>query len=207
MTQKLKTIVLDLDATLIHSREQQSRRRKNKADNDCYKGLKTLAKDNNDETFKNWYVMADDFIVVERPHCQKFLDYIFKEFDNVIVWTAASKDYAEFIIDRCILRNKSRQLSWYFFSYHCDLSEYKYGSSKDLKLLTTYFNLDDCDDSSICILDDYSDVANGNPGKCIIAEPFDSESDNSVKDDFLLKLMECFDKNMDVDSINSHLSD
>lgn len=190
MSKKLKTIVLDLDATMIHSREL-----KNSKD-DAYYGLKK---------FENFYVMSNDYIVVERPGCQEFLNYVFKNFEHVIVWTAASKDYAEFIIDKCITKEESRELSWYFFSYHCNLSEDKYCSSKDLKLLTQYFNIDDCDDCSICILDDYSDVAKGNPGKCIIAPPFDSEEEKSYKDGFFKKLIECFEKNMDVNSINDYI--
>jgi len=45
---------------------------------------------------------ADDmdgyYTVCSRPHLQQFLDYAFENF-NVTVWTAASKDYALFIID------------------------------------------------------------------------------------------------------------
>jgi hypothetical protein len=190
MNKKLKTIVLDLDATLIHSRELRCSENK-----DVYKGLKN---------FENFYIMSDDFIVVERPKGQKFLNYLFENFENLIVWTAASKDYAEFIIDKCIRKDENRQLSWYFFSYHCNLSEDKYSSTKNLKLLREYFHLDECDETSICILDDYSDVADGNPGKCIIAPPFDSENKDSSKDNFFEKLMVCFDRNMDVESINEH---
>ena len=37
--------------------------------------------------------------VFERPGLQEFLDYLFANF-NVSVWTAASKSYALFIIDK-----------------------------------------------------------------------------------------------------------
>jgi TFIIF-interacting CTD phosphatase-like protein len=183
------TIVLDLDATLIHSRDQ---------DNDqSYSGL---------SKFDKFHTMSNDYLVVERPHLQKFLDYLFNNFDNVIVWTAASKEYAEFIIDRCIIKPKSRPLDWYFFSYHCDMSDDKYGSTKDLKLLTDFFKLDDCSKNNIMIIDDYDNVFDGNPNKCIIAPEFDSEEKESYKDDFLLRLIECFEKNMDVNSINKQIS-
>ena len=43
------------------------------------------------------------YVVFERPYLQSFLDYIFDKF-NVYVWTAASKDYALYIIGLCVIR-------------------------------------------------------------------------------------------------------
>ena len=183
------TVVLDLDATLIHSREQDS--------DDAYLGL---------EKFDKFHTMSNDYLVVERPNLQKFLDYLFNNFDTVIVWTAASKEYAEFIIDRCIIKPNSRPLDWYFFSYHCDMSDDKYGSTKDLKLLTDFFKIDNCDINNIVIIDDYDNVLHGNPNKCIIAPPFDSENNNSHTDQFFLKLIKCFENKMDVNSINQQIA-
>ena len=69
------------------------------------------------ETMENYY------IIFERPYLQQFLTFVFKNFD-VSVWTAASKDYALFIIEKIIIAgNKDRKLDYIFFSYHCGLSK------------------------------------------------------------------------------------
>jgi TFIIF-interacting CTD phosphatase-like protein len=184
-----KTIVLDLDQSIIHSREL--------SDDDAYKNI---------NKFDKYHTMSSDYLVIERPGLQKFLDYIFDNFDNIIVWTAASKEYAEFIIDKCIIKPKSRPLHWYFFSYHCDISEDKYGSTKDLKLLTDYLKVDNCNYDNIFIIDDYDNVAEGNPDRCIIAPEFDSEHKNAAEDNFLERLIQCFELNMDIPSINQKIN-
>ena len=69
------------------------------------------------ETMENYY------IIFERPYLQQFLTFLFKNF-NVSIWTAASKDYALFIIDKIIIAgNKDRTLDYIFFSYHCGISK------------------------------------------------------------------------------------
>ena len=72
-----------------------------------------------------FYNMDGYYLVFERPHLQKFLDYLFKNF-NVSVWTAASKDYALFIIDKIILKKKNRKLNYVFWDYHGKISKKKY---------------------------------------------------------------------------------
>jgi hypothetical protein len=56
-----------------------------------------------------WEQMYDDdniplYKIFERPHLQKFLNWLFENF-TVSVWTAASKTYALFIIEKFILAN------------------------------------------------------------------------------------------------------
>lgn len=185
-------IVLDLDATIIHSRE--IRKNKQNIDKDSLKG------------FKKIHNMDNDYIVVERPNLQKFLTFISKKFDKIIVWTAASKEYAEFIIDKCIItKDKKRDVEWYFYSYHCDISEELYSRSKDLRLLYEYFKIPECKKSNTIIIDDYEDVHNANPGKCIHAIPFDSLKPNADKDDFLLKLINYISSGISVNKINDEL--
>ena len=59
--------------------------------------------------------MEGYYLIFSRPNLQEFLDYIFKNF-NVSVWTAASKDYALFIIDKIILKDlPERKLDYIFF--------------------------------------------------------------------------------------------
>ena len=80
-------VILDLDETLINSQpldELTSEERKR-----FMRRFKT-------------HNMDGYYLVSERPYLQEFLDYLFKN-HNVSVWTAASHDYANFIIANIIL--------------------------------------------------------------------------------------------------------
>jgi hypothetical protein len=119
-------IILDLDQTLISSEPFES------FDNKKHEKKTKLFK------YKN---MDDYYLVFERPGLQKFLKFLFKNF-NVSVWTAATKDYALFIIENMILKNKkNRHLDYIFFSYHCDISKKLTKNSKDLSLLWKTYKL------------------------------------------------------------------
>ena len=62
------------------------------------------------------------YVVFERPGLQPFLTYLFDNF-NVSIWTAASKDYALFIIEKIILAgNKNRKIDFIFFSFKNSLN-------------------------------------------------------------------------------------
>ena len=69
--------------------------------------------------------MDGTYIICERPHLSDFMDWLFKNF-NVSVWTAASKDYALFIIK--ILYYVEKKIVNYnlSFSIICDLSQIVY---------------------------------------------------------------------------------
>ena len=125
------------------------------------------------------------YVVFERPGLQKFLTYLFDHFD-VSVWTAASKDYALFIVDKIVIAgNKNRHLNYIFYSYHCDLSNRDKKSSKNLEMLWDVYNFKNFSKDNTVILDDYDEVYNSQPKNCIIAKPFEFKDKNSPKDDFL----------------------
>lgn len=129
------------------------------------------------------------YVVFERPGLQQFLSYLFDNF-NVSIWTAASKDYALFVIEKVILAgNKNRKIDFIFFSYHCDVSEKLKKGTKDLSLLWDTFKLAGYSKENTVILDDYDEVFKTQPGNCIIAVPFEFQKEGSNKDDFLQKLM------------------
>ena len=151
------------------------------------------------------------YLVFERPGLQEFLDYLFKNF-NVCVWTAASKDYALFIIKEFILNGKKdRKLDWAFFSYHCKISEKnKDDRSKNLKLLWEDFKLPGFNSNNTYILDDNPEVYETQPDKCIIAPPFEFKDRKSYKDKFLYflkKRLQEAGKNIDVHKLNSEIRD
>jgi TFIIF-interacting CTD phosphatase-like protein len=132
-----------------------------------------------------FYDMDKDYIIFERPNLQEFLDYLFKNF-KVSIWTAASKSYALFIIDKIILgNNPDRKLEYIFFDYHCGISKKNSDSSKKLDMLWDYFEIKGMNEDNTIIFDDNMDVYNSQPENCLIAKPFEFEDEDSDKDNFL----------------------
>ena len=160
MTNKKFNILLDLDQTLISAEADEE-----------YDFVKNREKAKKFE----FHDMDGYYIVFERPGLQKFLDFIFENF-NVSVWTAASKDYALFIVDKILLQNKpERHLDWIFFSYHCDISRKLLNGTKDLSILWTLYKITGYDPENTIIIDDYDEVYTQN--NCI-AIPFEFTDDS-----------------------------
>lgn len=171
---KRTNVILDLDNTIISS----------------------LAKHEEDVVLKprmkhfRYEKMEDVYTVFERPGLQTFLDFLFQNF-NVSVWTAASKSYALFIIDKFIINNRpERKLVHIFFSYHCKQSKRLDNKQKSLRLLKDSFNLPNYDMDRTVIIDDHPEVYKTQPNNCIHIKPFefterksytDSELDNYVR--------------------------
>ena len=155
------------------------------------------------ETMENYY------IIFERPYLQQFLTFVFKNFD-VSVWTAASKDYALFIIEKIIIAgNKDRKLDYIFFSYHCGLSKkYKKDSSKELSIIWNKYKLPGYNENNVVIFDDYfEDVHKNQKENCIIAKPFEFKDADSNKDKFL-KILEKYLKEIvlkDPENLKKHV--
>lgn len=172
-------LLLDLDATLIHALTPDEITKKDK------RKLSKFRIDNMEEFYK----------VLSRPYLQEFLDYAFKNF-NVSVWTAASKDYALFIIENIVLNNQpERNLDFFFFSYHCGWSKKKKKGTKNLAMLWDVHKLDGYNPKNTIILDDFvEDVHKTQPENCIIAAPFDFFKDDSHKDTFLKDVIPYMDE-------------
>jgi TFIIF-interacting CTD phosphatase-like protein len=163
-------ILLDLDQTLISAEASEE------YDMDSSRANK----------FK--YIDMDGYYMVfERPGLQTFLDYLFKNF-NVSIWTAASKDYALFIVDKIILKKPGRRLDWIFFSYHCDISKSLKKGSKDLDMLWDEFKIPGYTRDNTIIIDDYDEVYNIQNERCIIAYPFEVTNEGSENDTYLTDL-------------------
>jgi TFIIF-interacting CTD phosphatase-like protein len=130
------------------------------------------------------------YIVFERPHVQDFLDHLFANY-NVSVWTAATKDYALFIIDRILLRGRGseeRRLDQVLFSYHCDISRKIYDSPKQLQLIFDLFEIPDYTEDNTVIIDDLDLVYNAQPELVIPVIPFEVMREGSERDDVLYHL-------------------
>jgi hypothetical protein len=169
----LPCILLDLDQTCISAEPEE--------EYDWKKNKKKATK-------FEFADMDGYYIVFARPGLNDFLDYLFKNF-NVSVWTAASKDYALFIIDKLIIADKpERELDWTFFSYHCDNSKHHNKRSKCLKMLWDVYNIEGYTDKNTVILDDYDEVYKTQPGNCIKAPPFEFTDEGSENDTFFTDL-------------------
>lgn len=172
-------IFLDLDQTVISAEDEKEYDKNNPKD--AEKGKK----------FRYFELKEDGkviYTIFERPGLQKFLDYLFANF-NVSVWTAASQSYALFIIDKIILAGKkNRQLDWIFFSKHCDWSKKLKHGTKDLTMLWDVYKESDYNKDNTIIIDDYDEVYKTQPGNCVIAKPFDFKDSDSDKDTYLQQL-------------------
>ena len=171
-------VLLDLDQTLISAEDW------NEQD----------FKDNTKKAKKfKFHDMDGYYIVCERPHVQEFLDYAFDNF-NVSIWTAASKDYAKFIMNNIILIKPGRKLDYFFWDKHCKISK-KYGKnfSKNLKILWKKYDkgrgLKNYRKDNTLILDDYDDVWSNQKCNSIPAEAFEIIDKSSQNDDFLKELI------------------
>jgi TFIIF-interacting CTD phosphatase-like protein len=165
----MKNIFLDLDNTLISSEIIETKsigHIKNKAANfEC----------------KN---MDNYFLICARPYLQPFLDFLFKNF-KVNIWTAASKDYAMFIIDEFILKkDPTRKIHLILYDYHCKISQKIFKTPKKLEVLWSKWKLYEYDYSNTIIIDDLERVCESQPSNCINIKPFNfltSENDSSLK--------------------------
>lgn len=172
--EKGSRVLLDLDQTLISAEpteEYDFKTNKNKAKKFVF------------------HDMDGYYVVFERPGIQKFLSYLFDNF-TVSIWTAASKDYALFVIDKIILAgNANRKIDYIFFSYHCDVSKHKKRGTKDLSMLWDIYKVDGYNKDNTFIIDDYDEVQNTQPENCIVAIPFEFTNESSPNDTFLTDLI------------------
>lgn len=173
-------IVLDLDQTLISAEATEEHN---------FNKYKEKAEKFRSDDMDGYYT------VYSRPYLQEFLDYLFKNF-NVTIWTAASKDYALFIIEKIILNGfPERKIDFIFFSYHCDISKNIKDYSKELSILWDTYKLEGYSEKNTIILDDFkNDVHICQPNNCVIAKPFEFTSEGSENDTFLKELIPQLDK-------------
>lgn len=209
---KMKTVnvILDLDQTLISSELLD----KTQAD----EGEKLyIIQDNIDKARKfNFQNMEGLYVIFERPHLQTFLTFLFANF-NVSVWTAASQDYANFIVKNILIGDHpNRKLDFFLCNYHGKKSTTMFSGSKDLKMLWECYKIPDYTKDNTIILDDYDEVWNTQKDNCIIAKDFSYFTEESEEETFLVKLQQLLqDKILDnadmklpevIKSINSTMS-
>lgn len=176
-TTKRKNIFLDLDNTIISSLSKDEER----------PIMRPRMK-----KFK-YHNMEGVYKVFERPGLQEFLDYLFRNF-NVSIWTAASKSYALFIIDKFILENHpERTLDYILFSHHCRDSKKIKRSQKSLEILKHLYKLN-YDLNSTYIIDDHPEVYKAQPDKCIQVKAFEFTDRKSFNDTELKEVQKKLEK-------------
>lgn len=171
-------LILDLDETIINSEKIKNI--------DSIEDIKNKYSKLKSHQYENY------FLIFERPGLQNFLDYIFENF-NVSIWTAASKDYALFIIDNIILSKKERILDYIFFDYHTIISNnINKGCTKQIEILKTLFDIKHLKIENTVILDDnINKVYNCQKNNCIVAKPFDLLNDQkSYTEDIFLEILQ-----------------
>lgn len=142
----LSCIVLDLDETLVNTRDGEGQRALVK------RGLEARGEADRYYQFK---LAGATYWGVKRPYYRLFLDFCFAEYDVVAVWTAAERDYATEIVNRTF----STQPHIFWCREQCAFSGGVYYKPID-RLFTAFPDLSRPDTVH---LDDRADVAKYNP--------------------------------------------
>lgn len=142
-------LLLDLDNTLVYSDSLKKWQK--------YAGFKR-------HVFK-------DLVIVERPYLQEFLTQIMRYY-NVSVWTAATQDYALFIVDNILLGAPNRTIYNVFHRQHVQDSVDYFDSMKNLDLLTKVYKIPMFINQKNIIMDDLSEVCRRQKNACLNVAPF-----------------------------------
>jgi len=154
-------VLLDLDNTLVVS----------------YRKFKPVYANFKEHQF------SSDLFILERPYVQEFLDRLMQKY-NVSIWTAATQDYARFIVENIILTKPQRRVHYVFDRRHVTQSQREYGSPKDLRLLTEVYKIPLFVNAPNVIIDDLYEVCYPQLQSCIQIKSF---TGNDPDDDELLK--------------------
>lgn len=179
---KIENVILDLDETLISSIEIEE-----------YQEFKDSKLKDKTVPF---FLFDGYYYIYERPGVQAFLDELFANY-NVLVWTAAAKDYAISIIENVILTKPERKLDYIFFTYHCKLSTKKYKNHKQLKQIWEDFGIDKYNENNTVIIDDKTELKKNQDQNVINCIPYDILDDNSEEDKDLERILQ------DIKNINN----
>lgn len=167
-------VVLDLDNTLIYSWDYTKFDKEKLGQYICYD-------------------MDEDYVVCERPGLQPFLTWLFHHFE-VMVWSAASPDYVEFIVNKIVIGDhKHRKIKHIFNSEKCDESQEKYnGDTKNLNLLWDTYDFEGYGPYNVLIIDDMGHVIKSQPSRSIRIKKFVANEKSIGDNDFerLKKILE-----------------
>lgn len=169
---KMFNVFLDLDNTIINSLEPEE------IENLGVKSQKRL------KLFQS-EPLDDDYVVFLRPKLQKFLDFLFKNF-NVSVWTAGSKAYMTFIVDKIILIKPERKLDLVLNDVHCDYATKNLGCIKNLSYLWKVAQLPGYYEWNTFLIDDLEEIYLNDKKHVMRAKSFEVLENDSENDRFLM---------------------
>lgn len=119
------------------------------------------------------HVMDDEYVIFERPGLQEFLDFVFSHF-NVSVWSAASPDYVDFIVQNIVSSRPNRHVEYVLNSDNCEDCQDYYGEQhfKNLHYLWDVHDLPGYGPLNTLIIDDLGWVKKTQPHQCIQIKSF-----------------------------------
>lgn len=166
----LINVVLDLDNTLIYS----------------ILANKFPKRSSSIMHSKPHHRMDDDYVIFERPGLQEFLDYLCENF-NVMVWSAASPDYVEFIVENILMKD-DRHFDYVLTSENCEDCQDYYGEDqfKNLRYLWDIHDLVGYGPYNTLIIDDLGLVHKTQPNNCIHIKSFNVNRKDCWADNELL---------------------
>lgn len=166
---RLINIVLDLDNTLLYSIVADK-----------------FPKRHSVMHTKPHHFMDDEYVIFERPGLQEFLDFLCDNF-NVMVWSAASPEYVEFIVEN-ILSKDGRHFEYVLTSENCEDCQDYYGEDqfKNLKYLWDIHDLPGYGPYNTLIIDDLAMVRKTQPHNAIQIKSFNVNRKECWDDNELL---------------------
>lgn len=194
MSNTKKNIVLDIDATLVHTHGEL----------DNFKMLKVYDPKTQMELRKKVYTMVlvdvstepgegevTELSGIYRPYLKEFLDFCFNYFDNVVIWSAGKKKYVE---KMCELMFPLKNQPILIFNYDdCESDENDF-ITKPLEKIYRHKNCKGkLSTKNTFVLDDREDTFSLNKRNGVLVPEFESdmslEDIHHHKDNNLLKLM------------------
>lgn len=132
------------------------------------------------------HFMDDEYVIFERPGLQEFLDFLFSHF-NVMVWSAASPEYVEFIVEN-ILSKEGRHFEYVLNSDNCEDCQDYYGEDqfKNLRYLWDIHDLPGYGPYNTLIIDDLGLVRKTQPNNAIQVKSFNTNRKDCWTDNELI---------------------
>jgi hypothetical protein len=188
-----KNIVLDIDATLVHTH----------GDDGEFLNLKFISNPEMLKYRKRIYSMELHDVTTDpgegeilklygvyRPYLKEFLDFCFEYFDNIVIWSAGKKKYVEKMCELMFIDRKKQPLVIYTWD---DTDIYDNCIRKPLKKIYEDKRLNvDMNEKNTYVVDDRDDTFGLNKNNGILIPEFEvplSVEGLKHKDENLLKLM------------------
>lgn len=158
-------IVLDLDETLVRVSTTSTR------DAMSVKDLNVKSKKTKASNYFQFTINGVTYYGCKRPHLDLFLENIFKKFQTVNIWTAATRPYAVHVLQAIMKPSQLKKLTYVFCRE--DLEVNSDGNiTKPLAKMFQGIGGPPLDPNNTIMIDDRPAVVKHNQGNAIIIPPF-----------------------------------